>query len=159
MENNEKKIKWCMKIKGGIKRVEPNETLSSSYLEKAKSSLMRAEKNFQDNDLLWTTIVIYYAEYYALYAFLQKIGIKSENHSCFIATATFLLDKEKVDTINQHKEKRIDAQYYMKTGKEKDIQYMLLEAKEFVSSFDELISNLNNNKIKEFRKKLTSIIK
>lgn len=57
-----KRIKWCFKIKEGLKIVEPNERLSKSYLEHAKSSLLRANKNFEDKDLLWTTIAIYYAE-------------------------------------------------------------------------------------------------
>ena len=34
MEN--KKLKWCFKIKDGLKIVEPNERLSKSYLEQAK---------------------------------------------------------------------------------------------------------------------------
>ena len=50
MEN--KKLVWCFKIKDGIKIVEPNERLSKSYLEQAKASLLRAENNFNDNDLL-----------------------------------------------------------------------------------------------------------
>ena len=70
MEN--KKLNWCFKIKDGIKIVEPNERLSKSYLEQAKASLLRAEKNFNDNDLLWSTVTIYYSEYYSLYSFLQK---------------------------------------------------------------------------------------
>lgn len=69
MEEN--KVKWCFRIKDGLKLAEPNELLARSYLEEAKSSLLRAEKNLEENDLLWATVVIYYAEYYALYSFLQ----------------------------------------------------------------------------------------
>src|SRR3989344_8725763 len=79
-----KKLCWCFRIKDGLKIVEPNERLSKSYFEQAKSSLLRAEKDFEDKDLLWTTVAIYYAEYYALYSFLQGIGVKCENHSCSI---------------------------------------------------------------------------
>ena len=59
MENKE--LDWCFKLKDGLKIVEPNERLSKSYFEQAKSSLLRAEKNFEDKDLLWTTVAIYYA--------------------------------------------------------------------------------------------------
>jgi len=92
--------------------------------------------------MLWTTVAIYYAEYYALYSFLQRIGIKCENHSCSILVVTVLLGKDKTEIINSHKEKRIDAQYYMKIGKEGEVEKMLQEAKMFVSMFDEIVSSL-----------------
>ncbi len=104
-----------------------------------------------DKDLLWSTVAIYYAEYYALYSFLQKIGIKCENHACSILAVTLLLGEDKTKTISQHKDKRIDAQYYMKVNQELKIRLMLQEAKIFVSNFDELVSNLIESKIKEYR--------
>lgn len=42
MEN--RKLKWCFGLKDGLRMAEPNERLSKSYLEQAKSSLLRAEK-------------------------------------------------------------------------------------------------------------------
>jgi len=96
-------IEWCLKLSDGLKITEPNENLSKSYLLEAKSSVERAEKNFKDGDLLWATVVIYYAEYYALYAFLQKIGLKCENHFCSILAATKILGEEKTKIINEHK--------------------------------------------------------
>ncbi|MBI2543257.1 MAG: HEPN domain-containing protein [Candidatus Aenigmarchaeota archaeon] len=152
-----KKLKWCFKIKDGLQIVEPNNRLSESYLEEAKSSLARAEKNFQDGDLLWSTIVIYYSEYYALYSFLQRIGAKCENHACSILAVKFLLGEEKTKTIDEHKEKRIDAQYYMRVGKKEQVERMLQEAKEFVSIFDEMVSNVNEEEIKSYRGKLKAI--
>lgn len=149
------KINWCFKIKEGLKIAEPNERLSKSYLENAKSSLLRAEKDLSDGDLLWATVTIYYTEYYALYSFLQRIGIKCENHSCSILAVNFLLGEDKVRTINEHKEKRIDAQYYMKIDKEDKVKEMLKEAKIFVSYFDELVLNLSNKEIEEYRNKLS----
>lgn len=151
MENRVRKLQWCFKIKEGLKIIVPNERLAKSYLEQAKASLLRAAKDLEEKDLFWATIAIYYAEYYALYAFLQRIGIKSENHACSILAASFLLGEDKIKTINEHKEKRIDAQYYMKVGKEKDVKAMLREAQYFVSYFDDLISNLTENEIKRYR--------
>jgi uncharacterized protein (UPF0332 family) len=152
MEN--KKLRWCFKIKDGLKIVEPNGRLSKSYLEQAKSSLLRAEKDFEDGDLLWTTVAIYYAEYYALYSFLQKIGVKCENHSCSISAVGFLLGEEKTKTINEQKDKRIDAQYYMKVDQEEKVKLMLQRAKIFVSEFDEFVSNLSEKEIEIYRKKI-----
>ena len=146
-----KKLSWCFKVKDGLKIVEPNERLSKSYLEQAKSSLLRAEKDLNDKDFLWATVAMYYAEYYALYSFLQKIGIKCENHACSILITTLLLGIDKTKTINEHKGKRIDAQYYMKVDQEIKIRSMLQEAKIFVSNFDEIISRLNENEIKDYR--------
>ncbi len=150
----ENKLKWCFGIKDGLRVIEPSERLAKSYLQEAKSSLKRAEKNFLDGDLLWTTVVIYYAEYYALYSFLQRIGLKCENHSCSILAATHLLGEEKTLIINQHKEKRIDAQYYMKVDKEEEIKKMLQEAKIFIFTFDELISNIDEKEAENYKSKL-----
>ena len=149
MEN--KKLKWCFGLKDGLRIVEPNERLSKSYIEEAKSSLERAEKNFRDDDLLWATVVMYYAEYYSLYSFLQRIGIKCENHFCSILAVTFLLGNDKTQIINQHKDKRIDAQYYMRVGKEEQINQMLREAKTLVSVFDEIVSSINEKEINSYR--------
>lgn len=152
MEN--KKLSWCFKLKDGLKVVEPNERLSRSYLGEAKSSLLRAEKNLDDKDLLWSTVTIYYAEYYALYSFLQKIGVKCENHACSILATSFLLGENKTKIINEHKGKRIDAQYYMKVDQESKIRIMLQEAKIFVSEFDEFVSKLSEKEINVFRNKI-----
>ena len=107
----DKRLRWCFRLKDGLRIVESNERLSKSYLEQAKSSLLKAERDMNDKDLLWATVTNYYAEYYALYSFLQRIGVKCENHSCSILAVGFLLGKDKIKTINEHKNKRIDAQY------------------------------------------------
>ena len=153
MEN--KKLSWCFKLKDGLKVVEPNERLSKSYLEQAKSSLLRAEKDLNDKDFLWATVAIYYAEYYALYSFLQKIGVKCENHACSILAVAFLLGEDKTRTINLHKDKRIDAQYYIKVDQEIKIKAMLQEAKMFVADFDEVVSNLSEEDIKQYRENIS----
>lgn len=150
-------LKWCFSLKDGLKFTEPNENLAKSYLDEAKSSLKRAEKDLNDGDLLWATVVIYYADYYSLYSFLQKIGIKCENHFCSILTVSYMLGDEKTKIINQHKDRRIDAQYYMKIGKEEDVKQMLKEAKIFVSGFDELVSNLSKKEIESYRTKLRKV--
>jgi uncharacterized protein (UPF0332 family) len=150
------RLRWCFKLKDGLRIAEPNERLSRSYLEQAKSSLLRAEKDIKDDDLLWATVAIYYAEYYALYSFLQRIGVKCENHTCSILATGFLLGKDKVKTIDEHKVKRIDAQYYMKVDQESKVESMLNEAKLFISFFDELVSHLSENDIATYRKNIST---
>jgi len=157
-EDKFKKLKWCGKINEGLRIVEPSERLSESYLNEAKLSLKRAEKNFEDKDLLWTTVVIYYAEYYALYSFLQRIGLKCENHSCSILAVSYLLDKSEINIINNHKDKRIDAQYYMRIGKEAEVEAVLKEAKSFVLMFEDLILNLDEKQIGFYRNKIINMI-
>lgn len=150
-----RQLVWCFKLKDGLRIAEPNERLSKSYLEQAKSSLLRAEKDLDDNDSLWVTVAIYYAEYYALYSFLQRIGVKCENHACSILAASLILGKEKTNTINEHKGKRIDAQYYMKVDQEIKVRAMLQEAKTFVSDFDEIVSNLSEGDTNLYRHKIS----
>ena len=50
-------LSWCFKLKDGLKIVESNERLSKSYLEQAKSSLLRAEKDLNDGDFLWLLLL------------------------------------------------------------------------------------------------------
>ncbi len=152
------KLKWCFKIKNGLEIKEPNEELAKSYLKEAKLSLERAEKNLNDGDLLWASVVNYYADYYALYSFLQRIGVKCENHSCSILATKFLLGEDKVKIVDQHMDKRIDAQYYMKVGKNEEVKQMLQEGKEFVSIFDEFVLNLSKEEINSYRENLKKIL-
>ncbi|MBM3247663.1 HEPN domain-containing protein [Candidatus Pacearchaeota archaeon] len=152
-----KKIKWCFSIKEGLSITNPNERLSKSYLEQAKSSLLKAERDFLEKDFLWATVTLYYAEYYALYSFLQRIGIKCENHSCSILLTSLLLGEENTRIIEEHKDKRIDAQYYMKVGQEDKIEQMLKEGKGFVASFDNLVSQINEKDINFYLEKVRKL--
>lgn len=147
-------LKWCFGLKGGLRMREPNERLATAYMEQAKSSLLRAERDLRDGDLLWATVAIYYAEYYALYALLQRIGVKCENHFCSILAVSALLGEERTKIINAHKDKRIDAQYYIKVEREEAVASMLQEAKQFVAGFDEVVSGLRQEDIEKYRKSL-----
>jgi hypothetical protein len=70
----------------------------------------------------------------------------------------FLLGEDKIETINKHKEKRIDAQYYMKVDQEGKIEEMLKEAQECIAMFDEIVSNLAEDEINENRDKISGAI-
>lgn len=151
------KLRWCFGLKGGLKIVESNEELAKSYLQEAKISLKRAQTMFENKDYLWTTVILYYAEYYALYSFLQKIGVKCENHFCSILAVEHLLGEEKIKTIKEQRDKRIDAQYYMKIVEEEKIKEMLNDAKIFISQFDEIVSGLNQKEIDSYREQLQNL--
>lgn len=86
-------IVWCLRQKRGIRIVQPNENLTKAYLKKAISALntMNAASEIGETD--WITTTAYYARYFALYALLVKMGIKSEIHECSIAVASLLTEK------------------------------------------------------------------
>jgi uncharacterized protein (UPF0332 family) len=156
---NMQSIKWCAKINDGIKIIEPNKNTSKSFLEQAKSSLLGVQRDLENNDLLWATVKIYYAEYYSVYAFLQRIGIKCENHSCALLLAKELLDSIIViDSISLHRKNRIDSQYYLKIGKRGEVEQMLKTAKIIYAQFDNLLSNINEKDVKEYRKNFLNLI-
>jgi uncharacterized protein (UPF0332 family) len=109
-----KKINWCLKTKNGIELIEPNENLSLAYLKKSEDSL-RAFSDL-DNNKDWEVSSLYYAQYFALYSILMKIGIKSEIHQCTIEfMKEFLFNhftKEEMDLIINSQISRNDMQYY-----------------------------------------------
>src|SRR3989344_2996533 len=76
-----KQIKWCCKKKNGISLVEPSKNLSLAFIEKAERSLEEMNNaKYIESKLNFA----YYAMYEAVYAVLQRIGVKSEIHTCTI---------------------------------------------------------------------------
>ena len=104
--------------------------------------------------------MIYYAEYYALYSLLLKLGVKSENHECSLEIAGFLMD-ESIDLkgVKRAKKLRIDAQYYLKTVSDDELQEELRNAKIIVNDIINIINKLSTKEIKEYRNKLLKLIK
>jgi uncharacterized protein (UPF0332 family) len=151
------KLKWCFK-KGGAEVVLENELLSKSYFKNARSSFTRAKENFEKEDYLWATVVIYYSEYYALYSFLQRIGIKCENHDCSIEIVEFLIGEEYTKSIKIHKKFRIDAQYYMKVGQKELIEKMIIESRDLIQKLNILLLSLDKNKINSYKLKLMEVL-
>ena len=88
----ENKIIWSFK-KAGAKIIDPNENMQSSFTKLPIQTLKSAEMTLNQKDFVWATSMIYYAEYYALYSLLLRLGIKCENHECSIEIAGFLMDK------------------------------------------------------------------
>ena len=121
-----KKLDWCLKQSKGIELVEPNENLCDAYLKEAKETL----KLITGKDTKWEVIMAYYACYSALYSILMKAGIKCEIHSCTLALMDYIDGFTESDKafINKLKDKRIDAQYYIKDERLENIS----DVKEFV---------------------------
>jgi uncharacterized protein (UPF0332 family) len=110
----DKFLRKCFKIKKGLKETIPDKKLAISYLETAKATLSKVVKLINNEDYLWASIRLYYAAYYSFYAFLVRIGIKSENHECSIQFVLKTIKNKELEKINILKSSRIDSQYFLK---------------------------------------------
>ncbi len=74
------------------------------------------EVNAREGIQEWAVSAGYYARYFAVYALLQKIGVKAEIHDCTIALFNYLFHDEisprLVEELKRAKEERIETQYY-----------------------------------------------
>ncbi len=126
-----------------------NENLSVSYLNQAEKTLSKISQLIEEGDYLWASVRIYYCAYYSLYAFLCKIGIKSENQECSIKLAKYLLKKDFIEDIDDFKQNRVDAQYYLKVGQKQKQFDSYFNVKLFFLKFKKLIDNLTDEQIKK----------
>jgi len=154
-----KKISWCKKKEGGIKIQEPNDNLSQEYYENAEESLQVLRSITKTKSNMWLATTKYYIEYFAVYSVIMKIGVKCEIHDCTIALIKFLEEEDIIEKgiskiLEEDKELRIDNQYYLK-NKTVDIDFEKFS--EFLLSIKESLNKLDDNKIKELRKKIGEI--
>lgn len=146
------KLEWCMDKKNGIKLIDPNDNLTQEYLESSNEDL----ENAKIVTGKWRTVTSYYACYNALYAYLSKVGIKSEIHDCTIELmGTLGYDKKHIDFLKELKERRVDVQYYLKEPQ--DIE--LSKVKGFIKETKSKIKNTDDFEIEELRKKLEGLAK
>ncbi len=154
---------WCFKQKRGIRIIEPNSNLTKAYLKKAISALNTMTAAFKINETDWITTTAYYARYFAIYALLMKVGVKSEIHDCTIAVARLLaqnglLSQLMVDDIAQAKQTRIDAQYYVENElSHTEIRRTVDAARKFVLETEKIMENLTPEQITNFRTQLEKI--
>lgn len=114
-------LKYCKKQKRGIKILKPNDNLSKEYIESAKETLSLL-KEIKNKSNMWAATTKYYFEYFLVYSFLIKCGIKCEIHDCTIKLCEILeskgfLPKDTAKILEKDKELRIDNQYYLKNKK------------------------------------------
>ena len=125
-------IRWC--TGNGVKLIEPNENLAREYLDSAEETL-RVFREIRALSPIWLATTKYYCEYFAFYAVLMRIGIKSEIHECTIALAYRLQELGAIaqgtaELLETDKQLRIDNQYYLKhrpveSGAEQLIDFVL----------------------------------
>jgi len=151
---------WCFKQKRGIRITEPNPNLTKAYLKKATSALNTMTAALQINEADWTATTAYYARYFALYALLMKIGVKSEIHDCTINMAQLLANHEilrqnLVNDLTEAKQTRIDTQYYVATElNQKEIIKNAEKARKFVLEIEQTIESITPKQINTIRTQL-----
>ncbi|MCW4003634.1 MAG: HEPN domain-containing protein [Candidatus Bathyarchaeota archaeon] len=143
-----------------MRLTEPNPNLAKAYLKKAISALNTMTAALQIKETDWTATTAYYARYFALYALLMKIGVKSEIHDCTINTAKLLaknkiLNPHLITDITKAKQTRIDTQYYVtKELTQTDIKNNTEKARKFVLQLEQTIENITQQQINTIRTQL-----
>jgi uncharacterized protein (UPF0332 family) len=158
------KIKWCSKQKKGIFLTTPSQNICDSYLKKANDSLSVMKMCFKVNSQQWAADTAYYARYQAIYALLQKCGIKCEIHDCSIALIQkFFLEEFGTDMLTElenAKEQRISLVYYVdRTVHSEELTRNVESAPDFVFKVHEIVSNYSKTKIEKIRNELKNIKK
>lgn len=156
----DRSIIWCLKQKRGIRIIDPNENLVKEYLRKATGSLNTTNAALQINETEWIMTTAYYARYFALYALLMKLGVKSEIHDCSIAVARLLaregiLTENLANDISQAKEMSVEVQYYVTRELEQGkVRRNVESARKFVLEIEKAIENTTTEQIESIRNTL-----
>jgi len=154
-------LNWCIKMKDGLRLIEPNKNLGVGYLKMAEEAIgtMNREK---DKNLRFSMSAGYYSIYYSLYAIMQKIGIKCEIHTCsFAFMKKFLFEfysQDFIDLIDKAFIVRKNLQYYVnKEVNKNDIKLILDKSYDFFVLSRDLFSKLSEKEIKEIRNKFQEV--
>ena len=156
-------LAWCLRQKRGIRIIEPNSNLTKAYLKKSISALNTMTAALKINETDWILTTAYYARYFALYALLMKIGIKSEIHDCTVSLATLLSQKgilapDLAEDLAQSKDMRVDTQYYdIQQADHRVIQRNVQGARSFVLEVEKVIEEITAEQINDVRLHLTRL--
>ncbi len=157
MQNDKGYLQWCLKQNKGIRVGKPSENLMRAYRQKSRNALKSMEINAQAGLADWAISASYYAEYFAVYSLLSKIGVKCEIHDCTITLFEYLfsdiIPKETMKDLRNSKGNRIEAQYYTQEIN-LDLEEMISRTKKFVVELENTTDTLNNEKISKLRIKL-----
>ena len=156
-------ILWCSRKKSGIKITSPNENLCNAYLKKANDALKSMNLNLSGGLYDWAVEAAYYSRYHAIYALLQKCGIKSEIHDCSIVSIKYLfankISEELTKELEETKNQRKNLIYYVnREVKETDMKKNFETAPKFVLAIEKIISELKQEEIKQIIQTLSSTI-
>lgn len=137
-----------MKQEKGIQIIKPSIDNATAYLARAEADF----SSLQKQNTVWTAIISYYACYNALYAVLQRYGIKSEIHSCTIELLDYFTKlKPYKQFMIKLKNIRRDVQYYLKEPTDIDSS----EIRMFINCCKYEIRECNNDKIVQVHKALS----
>lgn len=162
MNEDERKIQWCLKKERGISLIRPNENLAQSYVAKAKEAA-EVMRTLQEKSMAWAMSACYYSMYYSLYAVMMKLGVKSEIHSCTITFMRYALkgyfDESDVKVLERAFEARIDHQYYvMKIPKAEKLDELFESAILFYEKSQNVLSKIDESFISSVRKMIRSLM-
>lgn len=144
--------------KGKLGLVEPSEEMKESYIIKSDSNLASSKILFNNDKLEESISLAYYSMYHLSTALLFKTGIKSENHSASIILLKEVFNQDNKE-IFEAKTERIDKQYYVDfVITKEDVADAIRKAEAFNSKMIDFISKVNNEDIKEYRKKFIEIV-
>ncbi len=160
---SDENLVWCIKQKRGIRIIEPNPNLAKAYLQKAISALNTMTAAAKINETDWILTTAYYARYFALYALLVKIGVKSEIHDCTISIAKLLanngiLNNALVGDLARAKQTRVDTQYYVQTQQStRAVKTNIEAARRFVLETEKAIDKLTIEQVNAVREQLLKL--
>jgi uncharacterized protein (UPF0332 family) len=162
MNEDERKIQWCLKKERGISLIKPNENLSKAYVAKAKEAA-EVMRTLQEKSMAWAMSACYYSMYYSLYAVMMKLGVKSEIHSCSMTFMRYALkgyfDESDVKVLERAFEARIDHQYYVtKIPKAEKIDELFESAILFYEKSQNVLLKIDENFIGSVRKRIHSLM-
>lgn len=151
-------IGWCKKQKKGIRIIEPNENLCREYLDSAEETL-EVFRDIESKSNMWLAATKYYCEYFAVYALMMRLGIKSEIHDCTIGLCRFLekedlIPRNTYKRLERDKKLRIDNQYYLKNI---NVRIDFHEMADFILSMKDIANSLTLDRIREIRLKIRSM--
>lgn len=118
----------------------------------------------KDKNLVFGVSAGYYTCYYSLYSILQKIGVKSEIHSCSIELMKILLEgfysKEDIELIESAFSVRNTLQYYVnKSINKKEVSNLFKNAYGFFVKSREIFSKINEEDILKIRNEIKELMK
>ena len=139
--------------------VEPSEELKEAYVQKSSASIKSAEILLQNSLLENSVPMAYYSMYNMIMALFFKTGIKCESHagSIVMLKELFNIDNSKIEFA---KKERVDKQYYVdfKISK-KEVENLILIAKEFNSNLYDFIDRMTSKDVDKFRDGLREMLK
>jgi uncharacterized protein (UPF0332 family) len=132
-------------------------------MQKAISALNTMTAAVKIGETDWVLTTAYYARYFALYAFLIKMGVKSEIHDCTVYLAELLaqkriLNSELAKDIAESKRTRVDTQYYVQTPQNPvAIRRNVEAARRFVLEIEKAATELTVEQIDIIRAELMKL--